>query len=54
MQAVQKEREEKLAVKLKDFLNQYARGDKKGFIQKAESEVNRLSNTGKHGCNYEE
>ncbi|XP_056693777.1 chaperone protein dnaJ 10 [Spinacia oleracea] len=45
LKAIQKEREEKLAVKLKDFLNQYARGDKKGFIQKAESEVNRLSNT---------
>uniref|UniRef100_A0A803L731 J domain-containing protein n=1 Tax=Chenopodium quinoa TaxID=63459 RepID=A0A803L731_CHEQI len=44
LKAIQKEREEKLAVKLKDFISQYARGDKKGFIQRAESEVKRLSN----------
>uniref|UniRef100_A0A803LHL7 J domain-containing protein n=1 Tax=Chenopodium quinoa TaxID=63459 RepID=A0A803LHL7_CHEQI len=44
LKAIQKEREEKLAVKLKDFISLYARGDKKGFIQRAESEVKRLSN----------
>lgn len=46
MQAVQKEREEKLAGKLKDFLNQYVRGDTKGFLQRAESEAKRLANAG--------
>ncbi|KAA3457163.1 Chaperone DnaJ [Gossypium australe] len=44
-QAVQKEREEKLAKSLKDFLNQYVRGDKDGFMQHAESEARRLSDT---------
>ncbi|XP_007019291.2 PREDICTED: chaperone protein dnaJ 10 [Theobroma cacao] len=43
--AVQKEREEKLARSLKDFLNQYVRGDKDGFLQRAESEARRLSDT---------
>lgn len=47
MQAVQKEREEKLAKSLRDFLNQYVRGDKDGFMQHAESEARRLSDTGK-------
>ncbi|GLU16621.1 hypothetical protein SLE2022_330460 [Rubroshorea leprosula] len=41
--AVQREREEKLARSLKDFLNQYVRGDKHGFVQHAESEARRLS-----------
>ncbi|CAO2834265.1 unnamed protein product [Amaranthus hypochondriacus] len=44
LKAVQKEREEKLAGKLKDFLNQYVRGDTKGFLQRAESEAKRLAN----------
>ncbi|TXG53078.1 hypothetical protein EZV62_022247 [Acer yangbiense] len=43
--AVQREREEKLARLLKDFLNQYVRGDKDGFIQSAESEAKRLSSS---------
>ncbi|KAK6257629.1 hypothetical protein QUC31_001088 [Theobroma cacao] len=43
--AVQKEREETLARSLKDFLNQYVRGDKDGFLQRAESEARRLSDT---------
>ncbi|MBA0727763.1 hypothetical protein Golax_000723 [Gossypium laxum] len=43
--AVQKEREEKLAKSLRDFLNQYVRGDKDGFMQHAESEARRLSDT---------
>lgn len=47
MQAVQKEREEKLARTLKDFLNQYVRGDKEGFLQHAKSEARRLSDAGK-------
>ena len=47
MQAVQKEREEKLARSLKDLLNQYVRGDKDGFLQHAEYEARRLSDTGK-------
>lgn len=47
MQAVQREREEKLAGKLKHILNQYVRGDKKGFIQRAESEVKRLTDAGR-------
>ncbi|KAI9113249.1 hypothetical protein K1719_015774 [Acacia pycnantha] len=42
--AVQREREEKLASFLKDFLDQYVRGDEKGFLQRAESEAKRLSN----------
>ncbi|XP_071722823.1 chaperone protein dnaJ 10-like [Rutidosis leptorrhynchoides] len=43
LRAVQKEREEKLARLLRSFLNQYARGDKRGFVQRAESEATRLS-----------
>ncbi|KAK7293813.1 hypothetical protein RJT34_16688 [Clitoria ternatea] len=43
LKAVQKEREEKLARFLKDFLGQYVGGDKKGFFQRAESEARRLS-----------
>ncbi|KAK3230511.1 hypothetical protein Dsin_002392 [Dipteronia sinensis] len=45
LKAVQREREEKLARLLKDFLNQYVRGDKDGFIQRAESEAKRLSSS---------
>ncbi|XP_035550669.1 chaperone protein dnaJ 10-like [Juglans regia] len=45
MLAVQKEREEKLARSLKSFLNHYIQGDKEGFLQHAESEARRLSNT---------
>ncbi|KAB2037445.1 hypothetical protein ES319_D03G075100v1 [Gossypium barbadense] len=45
LKAVQKEREEKLAKSLGDFLNQYVRGDKDGFMQHAESEARRLSDT---------
>uniref|UniRef100_A0A803PRJ6 J domain-containing protein n=1 Tax=Cannabis sativa TaxID=3483 RepID=A0A803PRJ6_CANSA len=43
LKAVQREREEKLARLLKDFLNQYVRGDKDGFIRHAETEAKRLS-----------
>ncbi|KAJ7965450.1 chaperone protein dnaJ 10 [Quillaja saponaria] len=43
LKAVQKEREEKLARHLKDFLHQYVQGDKEGFFQRAESEARRLS-----------
>ncbi|GLT74868.1 hypothetical protein SLA2020_466340 [Shorea laevis] len=43
LKAFQREREEKLARSLKDFLNQYVRGDKHGFVQHAESEARRLS-----------
>ncbi|XP_010270365.1 PREDICTED: chaperone protein dnaJ 10 [Nelumbo nucifera] len=43
LKAVQKEREEKLARILKDFLNRYVHGDKEGFIHHAASEAKRLS-----------
>ncbi|XP_024032708.1 chaperone protein dnaJ 10 [Morus notabilis] len=43
LKAVQREREEKLARSLRDFLYQYVRGDKEGFIKRAESEARRLS-----------
>ncbi|KAF3440129.1 hypothetical protein FNV43_RR18407 [Rhamnella rubrinervis] len=43
LKAVQKEREEKLARTLKDFLNQYVKGDREGFLKRAESEARRLS-----------
>ncbi|KAF3673649.1 Chaperone protein dnaJ 10 [Capsicum annuum] len=43
MKGVQKEREEKLARILKDFLQQYVRGDRVGFIRRVESEAERLS-----------
>jgi hypothetical protein len=42
---VQREREEKLARFLKEFLLQYVRGDKEGFTNRAESEARRLSAT---------
>ncbi|XP_042392954.1 chaperone protein dnaJ 10-like [Zingiber officinale] len=45
LKAVQREREEKLARFLKDFLNQYVCGDKEGFFHCAESEAKRLTNT---------
>ncbi|KAL6858978.1 hypothetical protein ACP4OV_017980 [Aristida adscensionis] len=44
MQAVQKEREEKLAEILKNRLNIYVQGNKEEFVQLAEAEVSRLSN----------
>lgn len=47
MQGVQREREEKLACLLKSFLNQFVRGDKDGFLDRAESEAKRLSTAGK-------
>ncbi|MCD9646948.1 Chaperone protein dnaJ 10 [Datura stramonium] len=43
LKGVQKEREEKLARILKDFLQQYVRGDRVGFIRGVESEAERLS-----------
>ncbi|KAK4722090.1 hypothetical protein R3W88_012323 [Solanum pinnatisectum] len=43
LKGVQKEREEKLARILKDFLQQYVRGDRMGFIRRVESEAERLS-----------
>ncbi|XP_060198400.1 chaperone protein dnaJ 10 isoform X1 [Lycium barbarum] len=43
LKVVQKEREEKLARILKDFLQQYVRGDRVGFIRRVESEAERLS-----------
>ncbi|KAF5725291.1 chaperone protein dnaJ 10 [Tripterygium wilfordii] len=43
LKAVQEEREEKLARLLKDFLNQYVKGDKEGFLRRAESEARQLS-----------
>jgi hypothetical protein len=45
MKGVQREREEKLARFLKEFLSQYVRGDTEGFAQRAESEAKRLSST---------
>ncbi|KAF8030841.1 hypothetical protein BT93_D0129 [Corymbia citriodora subsp. variegata] len=43
LKAVQKEREEKLARFLRDFLNEYVYGDRGCFIQRAEAEAKRLS-----------
>ncbi|XP_047047231.1 chaperone protein dnaJ 10-like [Lolium rigidum] len=43
MRTVQREREEKLAEKLKNRLNIYVQGNKHEFIQIAEAEVSRLS-----------
>ncbi|XP_011074793.1 chaperone protein dnaJ 10 [Sesamum indicum] len=43
LKVVQREREEKLARKLRDFLHHYVRGDKEGFLKQAESEAERLS-----------
>ncbi|CAM0945685.1 unnamed protein product [Alopecurus aequalis] len=45
LKGVQREREEKLARFLKEFLLQYVRGDEEGFAQRAESEAKRLSRT---------
>ncbi|KAI3938307.1 hypothetical protein MKW92_023206 [Papaver armeniacum] len=45
MKVVQREREGKLAKLLRDFLDQYVRGDKKGFFQHVEAEEKRLSDT---------
>ncbi|KAL7128325.1 hypothetical protein ABFS83_14G308600 [Erythranthe nasuta] len=45
LKVVQKEREEKLARKLRDFLQQYVRGDKDGFLRQAKSEAERLSHS---------
>ncbi|EYU23848.1 hypothetical protein MIMGU_mgv1a008798mg [Erythranthe guttata] len=45
LKGVQKEREEKLARKLRDFLQQYVRGDKDGFLRQAKSEAERLSHS---------
>ncbi|XP_062217412.1 chaperone protein dnaJ 10 [Phragmites australis] len=42
---VQREREEKLARFLKEFLSQYVCGDKEGFANRAEFEAKRLSST---------
>lgn len=47
-QTVQKEREEKLIVILKDRLNPYVQGNKEEFVAHAEAEVVRLSNAGNH------
>ncbi|KAL6644540.1 hypothetical protein ACP70R_016148 [Stipagrostis hirtigluma subsp. patula] len=44
MQAVQKEREEKLAEILKNRLHIYVQGNKEEFVQQAKDEVSRLSN----------
>ncbi|PIN14125.1 Molecular chaperone (DnaJ superfamily) [Handroanthus impetiginosus] len=43
LKAVQREREEKLARKLRNFLHQYVHGDREGFLKQAESEAQRLS-----------
>ncbi|XP_030474845.2 chaperone protein dnaJ 10 [Syzygium oleosum] len=43
LKAVQREREEKLARLLKDFLNEYVYGDKRCFVQHAKAEAKRLS-----------
>ncbi|KAK4773277.1 hypothetical protein SAY87_028296 [Trapa incisa] len=43
LKTVQKEREEKLARSLKDFLNVHVHGDKGRFLQRAKSEAKRLS-----------
>ncbi|KAI7739095.1 hypothetical protein M8C21_031498 [Ambrosia artemisiifolia] len=40
---IQREREEKLARTLKNFIHQYVRGDKEGFLHRAESEAERLT-----------
>ncbi|BAF09038.1 chaperone protein dnaJ 10 [Oryza sativa Japonica Group] len=45
LKGVQREREEKLARFLKEFLSQYVRGDQEGFASRAESEAKRLSST---------
>ncbi|KAJ0571672.1 putative DNAJ-containing protein [Helianthus annuus] len=40
---IQREREERLARILINFIQQYVRGDKEGFLDRAESEVERLT-----------
>ncbi|GAB2223904.1 hypothetical protein Droror1_Dr00004649 [Drosera rotundifolia] len=45
LKAVQIEREAKLAKVLKDKLNQYVHGNKKGFLDHAQSEARQLSDT---------
>ncbi|KAJ3675233.1 hypothetical protein LUZ60_004275 [Juncus effusus] len=45
LKVIQREREEKLARFLRDFLNQFVRGEKESFINRAESEARRLANT---------
>ncbi|CAN1268467.1 Chaperone protein dnaJ 10 [Linum perenne] len=45
LKAVQREREEKLTRFLRDFLEQYVRGDRSGFVRHAESEAKRLSHS---------
>ncbi|KAG8389779.1 hypothetical protein BUALT_Bualt01G0014000 [Buddleja alternifolia] len=45
LKAVQREREETLARKLRDFLRRYVWGDKEGFLRQAESEAEKLSNS---------
>ncbi|XP_038989455.1 chaperone protein dnaJ 10 isoform X2 [Phoenix dactylifera] len=45
LKAIQREREEKLAKFLRDFLNLYVHGNKEGFFHHAEAEAKRLSNT---------
>ncbi|KAK2975925.1 hypothetical protein RJ640_007403 [Escallonia rubra] len=44
--AVQREREARLAQKLKGIVHQYVRGDKEGFLHHVESEAERLSHAG--------
>lgn len=46
LQAVQKEREEKLAETLKNRLHTYVQGNKAEFIHHAKAEVSKLSNAG--------
>jgi hypothetical protein len=46
LQAVQKDREEKLAETLKNRLHIYVQGNKAEFIQHAEAEVSKLRNVG--------
>jgi len=50
LQAVQKEREEKLAEILKNRLHMYVQGNKGEFVLLAEAEVSKLSNAG--FCHY--
>ncbi|KAJ0586053.1 putative DNAJ-containing protein [Helianthus annuus] len=43
LKIIQREREERLARILINFIQQYVRGDKEGFLDRAESEVERLT-----------
>ncbi|CAN6475963.1 unnamed protein product [Victoria cruziana] len=45
LKAFQREREMKLAGKLKDFIDQYVEGDKEGFLDRAKTEAERLANS---------